>query len=132
LALVGGLLLLVALRSPHDPTHYPKCLSKTLLRVECPGCGTLRCLRALVTGDLPQALAYNPLTVIALPLIVFSLLWGIVAELGGRELPRVPQWMIRSFVVFLFLFWILRNVPYSPCNLLAPHEIHRPASEETP
>ena len=96
------------------------CLFHTVTGLYCPGCGSTRCLHALVHLDLPGAMAMNPLLVVSiLPMLVLALhgagLWP--AKLGGlvRLFARPIPWM-----VVIFVYWIARNLPWHPFNLLAP------------
>jgi uncharacterized membrane protein YhaH (DUF805 family) len=122
-AAAGGVLLYWA--TPTEDSLYPRCPFHTLTGLHCPGCGTTRCLHALLHGDPAQALAYNPLAVLALP---FLLAWlgrlGLAAlvnrRLRGRPLPAL--W-IRLIFVAIVVFWVLRNLPWFPFDLLAPHPL---------
>jgi hypothetical protein len=79
-------------------------------------------------GDLRQAAAYNPLTLLLLPLL---LVWGARTAVrmlqGGRAAPgrRLPAWSIRALFVLILVFWVLRNLPFAPFDQLAPHAVER-------
>ena len=110
---------------PVEGAWYPKCMFFALTGCHCPGCGTTRCLHALLHGDLRQAVAYNLLTVVSLP---FLLVWGLRAGLAavrGVPLsgPRAPAWCLRALVYLVFAFWVLRNLPLWPFDQLAPHPL---------
>ena len=106
---------------PNSPgSLLPPCPFYALTGIWCPGCGSTRCLHALVHLDLPGAMAMNPLLVVSiLPMLVLALhgagLWP--AKLGGlvRLFARPIPWM-----VVIFVYWIARNLPWYPFNLLAP------------
>jgi hypothetical protein len=74
---------------------------------------------------LGQAIAWNVLTVLALP---FLLVWfgrlG-VAALRGKPVQRrpVPARLVLAILGVILVFWVLRNLPPAPCNLLAPHRL---------
>jgi hypothetical protein len=108
---------------PAEYSFYPRCLFFVMTGWHCPGCGATRCVHALLRGDLGQALGYNALFVLLLPLIG---LW--VAHVGylqwtGRPLVkrRWPTWAIGLLVALVAAFGVLRNVPVYPLTLLAPH-----------
>jgi hypothetical protein len=110
---------------PAEHSGYPTCPFHDLTGLHCPGCGTLRCLHALLHGNLPQALAYNVLTVLALP---FLLAW--YARLGlaaWRDRPpkarRVPARWVRVLFAVILAYWVLRNLPWFPFDQLAPHPL---------
>jgi hypothetical protein len=112
---------------PTESSYYPRCFFHAATGLHCAGCGTTRCLHALLHGLFAQALAYNALSVAILPYMLF---WGARvswAALRGQPSPRplLPPWVSRAFLVVVLLFWVLRNVPYYPFTLLAPHEVQR-------
>ncbi|TAK57620.1 MAG: DUF2752 domain-containing protein [Bacteroidetes bacterium] len=51
------------------------CLFKNTLGAECLGCGMTRAVSLALHGELAAALAYNPLVVVVLPLIVGGMVW---------------------------------------------------------
>ena len=126
-ALVGAMLALVFifLVPPGETAPYPRCTFHMLTGGFCPGCGTLRCVHALLHGHIAQAAAYNVLTLLAIP---FFAVWGaneLCARAGGRPFirRRLPAWAIWAIVVIIVAFWLLRNLPVYPFSLLAPHEL---------
>jgi len=110
---------------PGESTFYPPCVFHTVTGLHCAGCGATRCLHALVHGDLPQAVAYNPLFVGALPLLAVGVLQIGYGQWTGRRmpLPRLPAWSIYVIFWVLLAFWMLRNIPVYPWTLLAPHQL---------
>jgi hypothetical protein len=112
-----------------DPTAenslYPRCFLHFLTGIHCPFCGTTRCGHSLLHGDVVQAAAWNPLSVILLPLALLWLYWCALRIVRGRPLPQFnpPLWSLRVFLGLLFIFWIIRNLPFYPCDLLAPHKL---------
>lgn len=98
----------------------PPCPLRALTGLYCPGCGSTRCLHALVHLDLAGALAMNPLLVLALlPLAVLALH-------GAGLLPQRLQ-PLRDrlaapgmWLVVLLAYAVLRNLPWAPFTLLAP------------
>lgn len=114
----------VAILSRVDPNTpgnpLPPCPFYALTGIWCPGCGSTRCLHALVNGDLSQAMAMNPLLVISIiPMVIMALH-------GAGLWPHRLTWMVRLFArpmpwMFLILgYWIARNLPWAPFNMLAP------------
>ena len=120
LALAGLAVLLVW--DPSKSAVFPPCPFHALTGLHCPGCGTLRALHQLLHGNLLAALGLNPLMVLCLPFIAYSLLSGLVRIVSGRRLPAVfvPAGWIWTLLGVIVLFWILRNVPLHPFSCLAP------------
>jgi hypothetical protein len=120
----GGLVLAVLLHVA-DPTatSFPVCPFYAITGLYCPGCGTLRCLHALLHADLRSAFGFNAVTVLLTPMLVVAWLSVGIAGIGGRQPPRLwsaPRWAGRAIAVGVVLFWILRNVPVAPFSWLAP------------
>lgn len=124
-----GVLLLVANNHPNTYTYFPKCQLHSLTGLHCPGCGMTRSVHALLNGQVSQALAYNVLWPVLLPVLAFSLgkslwswAWGVEPRRTARK-PLLPTWMPYVLGGLLLVFSIARNIPYHPFTLLAPHEL---------
>lgn len=101
---------------------YPSCPFKMMTGLDCPGCGITRALHALVTGDVGRALDHNVLFVLALPVLLWWLVRGVIGSTGRR--PPAPlfawrTWMTWTLVGTLAAFWALRNLPFGPLPWLA-------------
>ena len=106
---------------PHQAGNpLPPCPSRWLTGLFCPGCGSTRALHALLHGDLPGALAMNPLLVLSLPAVaVLALEWLrlLPAKLAPVAL-RIGN--ARAWAVVLIAYGVLRNLPWPPFTWLAP------------
>lgn len=105
----------------HLTGRLPACLFHATTGLHCPGCGGTRSAARLLSGDLPGALAMNPLVV---GLGGLAGAWVVVAvwrESRGRPMPVFPDWAAMALVALLIAFSILRNLPWWPFTLLAPH-----------
>jgi hypothetical protein len=128
LAVLGGAagVYTLAVVPPTPDSWYPGCQLYTFTGLHCPGCGTTRAVHALLNGRLAQALAYNPLAFIILPVVS----WSIVRSLWTSRRPstqtddaprnRLLPWLLGAG---LLLYAVLRNIPVHPFTLLAPHEV---------
>jgi hypothetical protein len=119
---------------PTDSSWYPRCMLHMLTGLNCPGCGTTRAVHALLHGNVRQALAYNVVFVLLLPLFMALAVRVWWAGLRARPVagPRMPRWAIRALLVVVIAFGILRNVGYYPFTLLAPHELDKAAATGQP
>ena len=122
LAAAAGTILAVWALGDRPPAWYPPCPLHALTGLHCPGCGSARTLHALAHRDWARALGLNPLLVLLLPL---ALWWALLSlwralrhNLPPAELPRPAATVL---LVVVLAFWILRNLPWWPCTLLAPH-----------
>jgi hypothetical protein len=102
----------VAVVDPNEPGHYPACPFLLVTGQYCPGCGTLRAVHAMAHGDLGEALARNPLTVAAVPLVLLIwLAWARRAVTGRPRSWAAPGWAIWALGAAVVVFWVLRNLP---------------------
>ena len=109
-----------------DPARaglYAPCPFHALTGLLCPGCGSLRALHQLLHANLSAALALNPLMVLSIPFVLY-LFWrdwrGGVARRATRR-SAIPPWMIWSVLVIILAYGVLRNIPWYPFDMLAPH-----------
>ncbi len=128
--LVAGVLFVVANHHPNSYPFFPKCQLNALTGLHCPGCGLTRSVHALLNGNVSQALAYNVLSPIVLPLILLSVTRSLWAWAWGTESrpEREPRWRWPAWFPFLIMalliaYSVARNIPYHPFTLLAPHEL---------
>jgi hypothetical protein len=107
----------VGVVDPNQPGHYPLCPTKYLSGFDCPGCGGLRSVHSLVTGDVAGALDHNAFAVLVLlPLGV--LLWArwFVRAWRGDPPSRERSWWQRpaalwTLVAVMVVFTVVRNIP---------------------
>jgi hypothetical protein len=124
----GGVVL--ATVPPTSATFYPRCQLHQLTGLHCPGCGTTRAAHAMLNGDVPQALAYNPLLFILIPaagLVLTRLVWRWAWDADDPHTTLLPGWwwLGKGLAVLMLAFAVARNVPAYPFTLLAPHELAR-------
>ena len=101
-----------------------RCIFHQLTGLHCPGCGMTRATSALLEWDVIPAIRCNPLGVILLPIALF----GVGLEAIGWVRGTTPPWKIplgrhgaKILAALVILFFILRNFPWYPFSLLAPH-----------
>ena len=126
-AIIIAVLVLISLVvlysfSPNNYSFFPKCPFYILTGFNCPGCGSQRALHALLHGNLTAAVNYNLLFVVSLPFIAayFGLKLLSIIKGGGMTLylfdhPNAPA----LAVLLVLIFWVVRNLPFSPFNFLA-------------
>lgn len=105
----------VGLVDPNTSAAYPQCLSRLLLHLDCPFCGGLRSVHALLQGDLPAAVDHNLLVVALLPLLAAMWFVWAIGRLGIGPLwlrqARLPRPVVAVLLVVGVLFTVARNLP---------------------
>ena len=74
--------------------------------------GASLALYAALHGDFPAAFRYNLLLFPSL-ILIGVLLW--------KPALALRPWVVYPVLILLVLYWILRNIPFYPFLLLAPH-----------
>lgn len=97
-----------------DPARvpiYPVCLFHRWTGLNCPGCGSLRALHQLAHGHIVQALHFNALLVLSLPLFA----WWLYRSLKQRYQAGPPVVIRQGWLWFYLGLWlafgILRELP---------------------
>ena len=108
--------------NPSLYTFYPKCGFHSLTGFDCPGCGSQRAIYDLLHGDIVAAISHNLLLVLCLPGFILYCFFKASALYTGREMPFNPLLYKSTPYIICFLvllFWVVRNLPFSPFNYLA-------------
>ena len=112
-ALLAAVAALLLRFPPAHSAFYPQCPIYTAFHLSCPGCGGTRALAALLHGHLTEALRFNALVTLVLPI---ALVYGMVCywRLLHAKTYRWPQpspVAIYAATGVTVLFAILRNLP---------------------
>jgi len=113
-----AILTLVAvtlLRFP--PTHfsfYPQCPIYDLFHLQCPGCGATRALAALLRGHIAEALRYNALITLSLPITATYgvILYHRFLEHKSLRLPQLPSTVVYVAFTIATAFAVVRNLTH--------------------
>ena len=107
-----------------DNEWINQCTIHQLTGLECPGCGGQRALHLLLHGEVLQALHYNALFVLGIPVLFYLYYLMIrIYILGDKSYFNSFFMSSRFAIIFLVvivLFFVLRNIPISPFTYLAP------------
>jgi hypothetical protein len=108
--------------NPTTQGIFPKCPFYLVTGCYCPGCGLTRAFHQLLNGNIIAALDYNIMVSFWVPFFTYLGISLLLIGIRGKGLPRFipPNVLIWSFVIFLMVFWVVRNIPVYPFNLLAP------------
>lgn len=120
LGLVG--LYLVNLIDPLGRSLTLPCVMHEATGLHCPGCGGTRAVDALARGDLASALTQNILLVSVVPMAFLACCIMTIRGISPLAMvARIPARGLWAIFVLLVLYTILRNLPWWPFILLAPH-----------
>ena len=100
-AVVIAVLAFLFIWNPSEISCFPKCPFLALTGYQCPGCGTLRGLHALLHFRIVDALRYNLLMVASIPVILLMLLWPRF---------RFDVMSARVILATTLLWWLIRNI----------------------
>jgi Protein of unknown function (DUF2752) len=101
---------------PGKTGFFPICMFRALTGFTCPGCGSTRALHQLLHGHFLEAFTLNPLLLIGLPFLLFTLLRYSVYALRGITPPKniLPASLIYALFFIIISFWIVRNTSIYP------------------
>ncbi len=123
---IAGIVLLFFMFNPSNHSFFLPCPFKYTTGYHCPGCGSQRALHQLFHGDLIAAFRLNPLMLLSLPLIIYGFgtkLYNYILERSHRVTIFYNKFFIFGYFGIAILYWIIRNIPVYPFNLLAPTEL---------
>jgi len=104
---------------PGRSGFFLACPFRTLTGFACPGCGATRGLHCLLHGDFITAFKFNPLVILSLPFLLYTLVRYTNAAMRGRPLRsnRLNAKYICALFVVILSFWVFRNTPFYPFPL---------------
>ncbi len=118
----GSLVLIYFLFNPSENFFIP-CPFYYVTGLYCPGCGSQRAMHLLLHGDILGAFRFNPLMVLTVPILIYGIgviLANWVFNTNYRFMLFYSKFFIYGFFGLAILYWIVRNLPFYPFNLLAP------------
>lgn len=120
LAVGGAAAAVLFLCDPMRVPIYPQCVFHGVTGLDCPGCGSLRGLHALLHGDLVAALHFNAFLVLSLPLLAGLGLWFAGRKRRAESSSKSrPAWLWVYLAAFV-AFGIVRNLPVPLFAAFAP------------
>ena len=104
---------------PGKSGFFPVCPFRALTGLACPGCGATRGLHSLLHGDFVAAFKFNPLVILSLPVLLYTLLRYTHAAVRGRPFRsyQLNAKYIWALFIVIFSFWVFRNTCFYPFPL---------------
>lgn len=98
---------------PSDHLWIPKCPTKLLFGIDCPGCGCQRAIHAFMHGNIKDAFNYNPFIVFALPYALTAVGYKYIKNKHIRN--RIgavveSKFMTYTYIITFSLWFIIRNL----------------------
>lgn len=118
-----GLLFIYSTINPTNVNFLPKCPLYVTTGIYCPGCGSQRATHYLLNLNFIGVVKQNVLYILGLCVIVYHLLIIAINAVLKKRIynyiyhPKTPL----IILIIVLLFWVLRNLPFAPFHLLAPH-----------
>lgn len=123
LILLGaGLCLIYIFINPNEVDFLPRCPFYVFTGYYCAGCGSQRATHQLLNFNIVGVLQQNIFFLFVLLVMVYQLLITLINKYANKKTynyihhPKTPIIVL----IIVLLFWLLRNIPYYPFNLLAP------------
>lgn len=123
LVIAIGLAILYYYGNPDTSLIFPTCPFYGATGIFCPGCGSQRATHQLLNFNIFGVLQQNVLYLISLFILGYHLVINGLNLIFKKNIynciyhPKTPV----IILIFIIAFWILRNIPYYPFNLLAPN-----------
>jgi hypothetical protein len=123
LFLAAGIVFLYYNLNPSDVNFFPKCPLYVTTGIYCPGCGSQRATHQLLQFNLLGVLQQNILYFAGIILIAYHV---IVTSLNLYVKKNIYNYLYHPktpiiILIIVIIYWILRNIPYYPFNILAPN-----------
>ncbi|MGU3581904.1 DUF2752 domain-containing protein [Rhodococcus sp. C26F] len=124
MAIAVGAVAVCAAVAWADPTTpggvIPPCPTYSLFGILCPGCGSSRMLYSLVHLDVPAALHYNALGLVALAVLTVAFGLWTWSRARGTSMPRWTRyrWTPHLVLVLTTAWFVVRNIPVAPFTAL--------------
>ena len=108
--------------NPSGQSFIPQCPFHSITGLHCPGCGSQRALHDFLHGRILEGFQHNFLIGLGLLVILYKIFLWVRAYFYPQKSNNLlynpkTAWLI---LILIVVFWILRNIPFSPFNILAP------------
>jgi len=122
LVIFSILAILFFVLDPAKHNFFPKCYFHSFTGLNCPGCGSQRAIHDLLHLNIGGTIRNNFLFLPAMMLIIYHFGHPVLNRKFNLRLPDIFYMKLTPWIIFavVIIFWILRNLPWYPFNLLSP------------
>lgn len=130
LLLLSAGVLLTFLLIQYDPVNagnravYLFCPLNKLTGLYCPGCGMTRAANDIIHFEILSAIHNNALIVLVFgPFTAYLALREYLYFIMQKHVlpfPKLKTWIIVLIIILTVAFTVLRNLPFTPFNWIAP------------
>jgi hypothetical protein len=108
-----GAIVAMYFLNPIDYIWMPKCPTKMIFGINCPGCGLQRAAHALLHGHIKEAIGYNLFFVVAFPYLIAIIICGLMRKGELRQkLNRIVEskYLTYGYITLFFVWFVIRNI----------------------
>jgi len=118
-----GLSLFYFIINPNKVNFLPKCPLYATTGIYCPGCGSQRATHELLHLNIKGVLKQNVLFLFALLLLIYHWTVCLINKFFNKNWKSILNHSKTPIIILIIIiiFWVLRNLPWKPFSLLAPH-----------
>ena len=98
---------------PEDYMWMPKCPTKLLFNIDCPGCGFQRAIHAIIHGEFKRAFALNPFLFLAAPYAIIAFSYETIRNYKIKkriECVVENRYMRYGYIALFFIWFVIRNI----------------------
>ena len=107
---------------PSTTSFFPKCPFESTTGLYCPGCGSQRAIHNIVRGNILEGIRHNFLFLLLISVLAYQGILFLLNKFGSKTYQNLlhKSKITKAILALVILFWILRNIPFSPFTELAP------------
>ncbi|RXP53474.1 DUF2752 domain-containing protein [Lutibacter sp. HS1-25] len=117
-----ALVLIYIFINPSEVDFLPKCPFYFTTGLYCPGCGSQRATHQLLNFNFKGVIAQNILFVVCIFILIYHITITVLNTYFKKNYFNYLNHAKTGWIVLIFIlvFWISRNIPCYPFELLAP------------
>ena len=108
--------------SPSSIDVFPKCPFYLATDLYCPGCGSQRAIHQILNGHILEGFRHNWLLLLVFLVLGYQAIVFVLNKLVRPIQKNILHRPMTTYAILIFviLFWILRNIDLYPFTQLAP------------